>query len=76
MRRVQKKIDCCTWEATELQNLCKGELFRMYEPCGEAVATKSGVTEFIAASEPYLVRPAGKDEEPCWGIEIVENPGF
>jgi len=72
MRIVEKKTEAGGWENTILENLHKGEVFRMFEPDGEPVKDVSGATEFIAASEPYRVSMP----EPVWGVEIVANPGF
>lgn len=44
-----------TWNRIEFSELLPGDLFRLYEPDdGSPVSNRSGVTEFIATSTPYL----------------------
>lgn len=80
-RTVQKKIDQNDWRTVKLQELTKGDVFRMFEPDGRPVHDNMRLTEWIAASEPYQFSHAtNKSGEeisgPVWGIEIVTNPGF
>ncbi len=80
MRQTQRKLDNGEgWEDVRLQDLHKGDVFRMFEEAGVPVEHPPGITEFIAASEPYQSDARtleGKMVEDVWTIEIVSNPGF
>lgn len=81
-RRVEQKTDDGEWKVTTIQELHKGDIFRMFEPDdGAPVKDIQGATEFIAGSEPYQVSHTTDLSGnliigPLWGISVVANPGF
>jgi hypothetical protein len=42
------------WQSIEFKDICKGDIFRLFESTGEPVIDNNGKTEFVAKSEPYI----------------------
>jgi hypothetical protein len=63
-RKVERKNFNDRWEEIDFWELKKRDVFRLFEPTGEAVIGSKGESEFVAISNAY------ENDVGAWTVDI------
>lgn len=64
LRRVEKKTGA-GWIETEMKDLIKGDVFRMFDPPDWTIVAAGEQTEFIANGDPFL------NKDKIWAVDAI-----